>query len=149
MDTFRCFTNVHFPDWCSEWNPSSRGSWRKCCLGSKEGIITFYNNHVNGSFPYIKAKGNYMSILRHYLMYYHFWQTGTAAILCIYLYVPVIRSLFLTLINFNPEWISNQMPSKVWSEITSPFPNFKGNVEVWNWVYYFMPHFIIDVITYP
>ena len=32
------------------------------------------------------------------------------------------------------------MPSKVWDEITYPFLYFNGN---------FIPHFIMDVITYP
>ena len=35
-------------------------------------------------------------------------------------------------------------------EITYPFPNFNGfSVEVWEWIKNFIPHFIIDVITYP
>ena len=38
----------------------------------------------------------------------------------------------LTLI---PAWISNHMSSKVWDEITYPFPNFNGcTVEVWEWI---------------
>ena len=41
----------------------------------------------------------------------------------------------LTLI---PAWISNHMPSKVWGEITYPFPNFNGcTVEVWEWINHF------------
>ena len=47
-------------------------------------------------------------------------------------------------------WMSNHMLSKVWGEITYPFPNFNGcTVEVWEWLSNFMPHFIKDVITYP
>ena len=35
------------------------------------------------------------------------------------------------------------MPSKVWDEITYPFPNFNGvTVEVWEWISNFIPHFI-------
>ena len=49
------------------------------------------------------------------------------------------------------------MPSKVWDEITYPFPNLKGaTVEVWFngaivdiWMSYFPLHIIVDVITYP
>ena len=38
------------------------------------------------------------------------------------------------------------MPSKVWDEITYPFPNFNGcTVEVWEWISKFIPHFIMDV----
>ena len=42
------------------------------------------------------------------------------------------------------------MPSKVWGEINYPFQNFNDcTVEAWEWVNNFIPHFIIDVITYP
>ena len=42
------------------------------------------------------------------------------------------------------------MPSKVWDEITYHFLNFNGTaIEVWEWRSYFIPHFIMDVITYP
>ena len=43
-----------------------------------------------------------------------------------------------------------RMPRKVWGEITYPFPNFNGAVvDVWGWISNFIPHFMIDVITYP
>ena len=46
--------------------------------------------------------------------------------------------------------LSNHMPSKGWGEITYPFPNFNDcAVEVWEWISNFVPHFLIDVITYP
>ena len=52
---------------------------------------------------------------------------------------------WLTLI---PAWISNYMPSKMWNEITYPFPNFNHCIiEVWEWISYFIPYFIMDVIT--
>ena len=65
-------------------------------------------------------------------------------------HVFIIRGPFyqhgLTLI---PAWISNHMPSKVWDEITCPFPNFSGTaVEVWEWRSNFIPHLVMDVITY-
>ena len=42
------------------------------------------------------------------------------------------------------------MPSKVWDEITDPFPNFNGcTIEVWEWISNFIPHIMMDVITYP
>ena len=42
------------------------------------------------------------------------------------------------------------MPSKVWDEITYPFTNFNGcSVEVWEWISNSIPHFIMDLITYP
>ena len=47
-------------------------------------------------------------------------------------------------------WINNHTPSKVSDEIIYSFPNFNGaTVEVWEWVIYCIPHFIMDVITYP
>ena len=53
----------------------------------------------------------------------------------------------LTLI---PLWISNQMLAKVWDEATYPFPNFNVEaVEVSEWISNFIPHFIMNVITYP
>ena len=53
----------------------------------------------------------------------------------------------LTLI---PAWISNHMPSKMWDEITYPFPNFNScTVEVWEWISNFIPRLIMDAITYP
>ena len=42
------------------------------------------------------------------------------------------------------------MVSKVLDEIAYPFPNFNGcTAEVWEWIYNFIPHFIMDIITYP
>ena len=52
--------------------------------------------------------------------------------------------------NFNPSLESNHMSSKVCGEITFPFPNFSGaTIEVWEWISNFIPHFSVDVITYP
>ena len=49
-----------------------------------------------------------------------------------------------------PAWISNHMPSKLWDEITYPFPNFNGStVEVWEWMSSFIWRFAMYVITYP
>ena len=42
-----------------------------------------------------------------------------------------------------------KMLSKVWDEITYPFPNFNGaTVEVWEWINDVISHSMIDVITY-
>ena len=39
------------------------------------------------------------------------------------------------------------MHSKVWDEITYPFPNFNGAaVEVWGWISDVISHFMISVI---
>ena len=41
-----------------------------------------------------------------------------------------------------PSWISNHMPSKVWDEITYPFPIFNGaTIEGWEWISNFISHF--------
>ena len=53
----------------------------------------------------------------------------------------------LTLI---PACISNHKHKKVWCEITHPFPNFNGStVDILEWISNFIPHFLMDVITYP
>ena len=45
-------------------------------------------------------------------------------------------------------WKSNHASSKVWDEITYPFPNFNGcTVYVWEWISNCIPQFIMDVIT--
>ena len=45
---------------------------------------------------------------------------------------------------------SKPMPSKVWDEITYPFPNFNGATgELWKLVSNFISYLIMDVITYP
>ena len=52
----------------------------------------------------------------------------------------------LTLI---PAWISNHMANKVWNKITFPFTIFNDCIiENWVWISNFIPHFIVDVITY-
>ena len=49
-----------------------------------------------------------------------------------------------------PVWISIHMPSKVWGEITYPFPNFNGHtIEVWERMSNVTPHFMIYVIIDP
>ena len=38
----------------------------------------------------------------------------------------------------------------MWDEITYPFSNFNGcTVDVWEWINNVIPHYEIDVITYP
>ena len=51
---------------------------------------------------------------------------------------PRIADNNLVVIGINPAWISDRMPSQVWSEITDPFPNFNP-----------IPRFIMDIISYP
>ena len=42
-------------------------------------------------------------------------------------------------------WLSNHIVSKVWHEITDPFPNFNGcSIEVWEWISKFISHLITD-----
>ena len=48
-----------------------------------------------------------------------------------------------------PVWISSHMHGKVCDGIACPFQYFKGCiVEVWNSISHFIPHFMVDVITY-
>ena len=67
----------------------------------------------------------------------------TQAVSCL-----LVMPLLLTWIN--SAWINYHMPSKVWVDITRPFPNFKScTIEVWEWTSNSTPSFIMDVITYP
>ena len=55
----------------------------------------------------------------------------------------------LTLINFNPGMFKH-IPSKAWvKSLNQSGPNFNSIVEVWEWTSYFIPHFIMSVITCP
>ena len=47
-----------------------------------------------------------------------------------------------------PAWISNNMRSQACDELTHLSPNLTV-AEVWEWTSNFIPHFIIDLITYP
>ena len=48
-----------------------------------------------------------------------------------------------------PAWINNHMQSKMWDEISYPFPNFNGcTVEVWERIINFIPPIIMDVMVY-
>ena len=47
-------------------------------------------------------------------------------------------------------WISNNIHYEVWDEITYPFLNFNSAaIDIWERMNNFIPHFIMDVITYP
>ena len=49
-----------------------------------------------------------------------------------------------------PAWINNYLRHKVWVESIYPFPNFNSaTVEVWEWISNFIPHFIMNAITFP
>ena len=50
--------------------------------------------------------------------------------------------LLLTWFIINPSIDKYHMPSKVWDEITDPFPNFNCcSVEIWKWMNDFIPYF--------
>ena len=59
-------------------------------------------------------------------------------------------SLLLTQSNFDPAWMNNHIPSKMWHEITYPSPDFIGcTVDFRNFRIlgsFFIPHFIMDII---
>ena len=56
----------------------------------------------------------------------------------------------LTWFTLIPSWMRNHTPNKVWDDIVHPIPNYIGaNVEIWKWLSNFIPHLIMDVITYP
>ena len=63
------------------------------------------------------------------------------------MYINVLFALFLNIrgpfywhrLTLIIAWISNQMPSKAWDEITYPFSNFNdATIEVWEWISNFM-----------
>ena len=57
-----------------------------------------------------------------------------------YRYIDINWATFNSWINFNPAFIRNNMPCKVWYEINYPFPNFNEyTVEVWEWIINFIP----------
>ena len=59
------------------------------------------------------------------------------------------RLLLLTWFTLIPAWISNHIIGKMWDEFTYPFQNLNSaTVEVWEWISNFIPHFIMDIITY-
>ena len=64
--------------------------------------------------------------------------------------VQTILNLILQLgppwINFNSSMDKYSHASKVWIAITYPLHNCI--IEVWEWLSNFIPHFIMDVITY-
>ena len=45
--------------------------------------------------------------------------------------------------------INNYIHYKVWGEIIYPFPNFNGDIEVWEWISNFIPNITGQVIIYP
>ena len=55
------------------------------------------------------------------------------------------------MVYFNPTMQeSSHMPNKEWGEITYLSPDFNSStVEIYEWISNFIPHFIMDVITYP
>ena len=62
----------------------------------------------------------------------------------------VLGPLLLTWINFNPSMDKYLHTQKNVGEITYPFLNFNGaTVDVQEWISKFIPHFMMDVITYP
>ena len=63
--------------------------------------------------------------------------------------VCIHNSWYLLYVEQIPAWISNYINSKVWDEITYPFPNSSGTaIEVWEWISNFMSNCTEYVITY-
>ena len=57
---------------------------------------------------------------------------------------------FLLTLTLIPALISENIFSKMWDEITCPFPNFNdATVDVLECISNFIPHFIMAVIAYP
>ena len=59
------------------------------------------------------------------------------------------RVPFTNIVQFHAAWIIDHIPNKVWGEITYPFTNFNSCTgESGEWTS-FIPHIIMDAITYP
>ena len=73
---------------------------------------------------------------------YYSKSAGTIYHSCVPILIDVINSI--------STWISNHIPSKVYGEITYPYPNFSScTAKVWEWINYFIPHCIMDIIKSP
>ena len=113
------------------------------------------------------VKGAHAGEPRDYLGRFLMWQfrmkplkTGDSTTMCIFHGTCCILksfsveqmhfkwALLLTWIIFISAWISDYMPGKVNEEIINPSPSFNGCIEVWEWMSNFIPHFIVDVITF-
>ena len=65
-------------------------------------------------------------------------------------YEPCLGRLSLTWVNFNPHMYEYHTASKVKYKITYTFPILNvSTVGVWEWISNFIPHIMIDAITYP
>ena len=61
----------------------------------------------------------------------------------------IIKNSHLKWINFNPS-MDKKSHAQYELKLLISFPNFNDAiVEVWEWISNFIPHFIIDIITYP
>ena len=89
------------------------------------------------------------------LLFYVIYSGTIASIANVFCWLyPTLNKVYLILsyliLSLIPAWISNHMSNKAWDEITYPFPNFNGcTVDGWEWISNFIPHLIMDVVTYP
>ena len=67
----------------------------------------------------------------------------------LYIHVNTWGTFYYHELTLIPAWIRHHMPSKIWDEVTNPFPNFNGfTVDVCERRNYFILQFIMDVITH-
>ena len=142
---------VYMTSRCIHNDVSQMAIWPTCtCRHAREGKWNWMNpNHpgnvtvsaprphtLSGKTSYHKISLSLEAARFGFRLFEAWWNlTGTSA---------------ASLINFNPSMGKFHMSSKMWDEITYPFPNFNGGtVEVWLWISNFMPHFITNVTTYP
>ena len=108
-------------------NSPHKGQWRGALMFSL--ICVWINGWVNN-----REAGD----LRRYRAHYD------VSVIC--RGIATRDFFFLIWIDFHPVWITNHTPSKVWKEITYPFPN--STVGVCELKSNYIPHFIMGVITY-
>ena len=105
----------------------------------------YYDYIMTSRMGFPILKGHHLSLPICHLTWPWWSQVGCG--LCTYHCVFII--MVSSQSNKLPAWISNHMPSKVWDQITYPFPNFNSwAVEVWEWISNVIPHFIMNVIIY-
>ena len=106
------------------------------------GDFTYISSSITPQFHYAMANhggDNCLSCCLHFD-----WNTLAVSRFC---HMGLLTNRVISLIL---AWIDNHIPSKVRGKITYSLTNVSGStVEVWKLISYFIPHFIMGVITSP
>ena len=117
-----------------------------CYLVKGVWSIKICRQRINAWHPILTA---FFLISQHYLVW-HQSETATLHRFHIYHsreYASISR---MSCVIKSTQTQGGPFTNMAWDEITYPFPNFNGaTVKVWEWISYFIPHSIMDVIIYP